>query len=496
MGLVQRSIMVAGVLVATSALVDANQKEDLKKRFEAMRLFEEDRWGEAMDSIGWAVEHGPTNAMNYYWRARIRMDEDGKIADLSQAIHLNPDLTQAYLLRAQIFAKRKLYRKALLDYNLVIDKQPLIASYYGRGCVYFDQQLWPETIADLAMTLRLDENHLDALEKKAFAYAQNGETALAIADYRDLVKRDFFRVKAWAHLGALSLEVHQYDIAVWALKNTKKLGMVDVGVEHNLGLAWFFVGNYEYAEQVFRDLIAKDPHDADAYNHLATVLMQRGFVSQARALYDRAIEEGLDEAGVYYNRARAAYEELDLEVAIKDLKRVLQVQPTFYGAHRVLGDAYRAKKVWGQAIRHYQMYLKSKGSTEATLWYDIADTWMKAENFEQATVAWSQGIVLEPGMQDAYFQRARCYSALEDYEAAVKDYQVVITIDPDNAEAYYNLGNIAYRRGHFDQSVRYYDQALNKMPGWKDVYYNRSLAKQSLGDRLGAQKDFQLSQLS
>lgn len=494
MGRIQVTILGVACWSVSTCLWSGDAQLAMAKRFEAMRLYEDKRWSEALEAIGWAVDHGSDDAMNYYWRARIRMDEEGQFADLGHALHLNPDLTQAYLLRAELFSRKNEWDKAKLDYDQVIAKQPLIEAYWGRAQVNVALKRWPDAVSDLDLAVSLDDYHWDALRLRAQVLVQLKRHQDAVNDYRSYLQQHPEDTLAWQQLGALLLETEQYPQSLWALQNALRLSPEDRSVQQNTGLAYFFIGQYDEAEKLFRHLIESDAHDADAYNHLGTVLLQRGMVKQARAMYDLAIDEGLDEPGVFYNRARAAFEELDMLVAAQDLERALAHDPHMYRAHLLLAEVYRTQKDWGRAIRHYQIYLKNADNKNTNAWYALAACWMHLDNYEQAVVAWTQLVTLNPGFRDAYFQRARAYSQLEAFDEAEQDYYFILSLDPKNAESYYNLANIAYKRGYLDQAIQLYSQALKYNPGWKDAYYNRALAKQSLGDNKGSQHDFQLSQ--
>src|SRR5262249_59920817 len=50
-----------------------------------------------------------------------------------------------------------------------------------------------------------------------------------------------------------------------------------------------------------------------------------------------------------------------------------------------------------------------------------------------------EAIKLDPKDPDAYFTRARVYTARKDYDKAVADYQEVIRLDPKDPDAYDNL---------------------------------------------------------
>ena len=105
----------------------------------------------------------------------------------------------------------------------------------------------------------------------------------------------------------------------------------------NLGLAYFKLQQLEFAEQAFKQAIARNNKDAVANNHLGILQRQKGQFKEARTHYQRALAIDSDYASAHLNLG------ILFDIYLQDLK---------------------------QALRHYQKYqaLVSEEDTQVAGW--------------------------------------------------------------------------------------------------------------------------------
>jgi len=90
-------------------------------------------------------------------------DYDQAIAELTEAIRLNPQYARAYSNRGASYFRKKDYDQAITDLTEAIRLDPRFASaYYNRGVVYYWKDDYDKAIADLEATLEIDPNYADA----------------------------------------------------------------------------------------------------------------------------------------------------------------------------------------------------------------------------------------------------------------------------------------------------------------------------------------------
>ena len=152
-------------------------------------------------------------------------------------------------------------------------------------------------------------------------------------------------------------------------------------------------------------------------------------------------------------------------------------------------------------------------------------------NSEKAVEEYTAAILAKPDFAEAYFERAKAYSALGNYSGAIADFSEVLRLKPvevepgqtvDNtevsrAEIYYQLGDYCstiafcsdairlspsnmfayFYRGlgyfglkQYTKAVEDYSAAIQLWPGYSAAYESRARAYQSMGDVNKANADF------
>ena len=82
------------------------------------------------------------------------------------------------------------------------------------------------------------------------------------------------------------------------------------------------------------------------------------------------------------------------------------------------------------------------GKTKYTL--EMAQNYLTEGRYEEAIVAYTALIEIDPSDTGLYMQRADAYVYTEQYQNAIQDYSTVIERDPENADAYLFRGVIRF----------------------------------------------------
>jgi len=101
------------------------------------------------------------NAKEYIKRAKIKhFDEknfDGAIADLTEAIRLEPDNSFAYYARGLVYKDKNEFDAAIADFTKAIQLEPEEGgNYFYRGFIYACKNDKAMTVSDWEMAVKLD----------------------------------------------------------------------------------------------------------------------------------------------------------------------------------------------------------------------------------------------------------------------------------------------------------------------------------------------------
>ena len=144
-----------------------------------------------------------------------REEFEQAIADLNQAIRLNPKLVKAYNLRGIVYDDQGKYDLAIADYNQAIQLDPKYAgAYYNRGIVYDNQGKYDLAIADYNQAIQLNPKYAYAYNNRGNVYYNQGKYDLAIADYNQAIQLNPKFAKAYNNRGKTYKSQGKYDLAI------------------------------------------------------------------------------------------------------------------------------------------------------------------------------------------------------------------------------------------------------------------------------------------
>jgi len=116
-------------------------------------------------------------------------DYDRAIADLTQAIRLDPNYALAYGVRADAYYGKGDYDRAIADYTQAMRLDPNdVIAYFSRGIVYKEKGDYDRAIADFTQAIRLSPNYANAYFNRGIVYKEKGDYDRAIADYTQAIQ--------------------------------------------------------------------------------------------------------------------------------------------------------------------------------------------------------------------------------------------------------------------------------------------------------------------
>ena len=101
--------------------------------------------------------------------------------------------------------------------------------------------------------------------------------------------------------------------------------------------------------------------------------------------------------------------------------------------------------------------------------YDLGQQYLLEENYEEAIVAFTAAIEIEPNQIDAYLNRAEAYllsgESEESIALALADYQQALNLDDTLAKAYLGIADAYSWQGEYDAALEILNEGLDKTGG-------------------------------
>ena len=120
--------------------------------------------------------------------------------------------------------------------------------------------------------------------------------------------------------------------------------------------------------------------------------------------------------------------------------------------------------------------LISCGKNSAERWqeqYDLGMRYLEEQNYEEAIVAFTAAIEIDPNYADAYTGRGNAYvfsgETEEHLAQALADYQKALELDEANAAAYLGIADIYIRQGDYEAALEILNEGLEKTGGNEEI---------------------------
>ena len=157
----------------------------------------------------------------------------------------------------------------------------------------------------------------------------------------------------------------------------------------------------------------------------------------------------------YKSRGNSLLKKGQIDEAISDLNRAVELNPKDAGAYFYRGNAYYKKVQIDEALSDY-----------------------------------SKAIKINSRYTNAYFSRGLHYVGVEGYSKAISDFSKAINITPDNAPAYYYRGTAYFGKKKYNKALSDYDKAIELDPEYVNAYINRGLYYHGINEYPKAINDY------
>ena len=204
---------------------------------------------------------------------------------------------------------------------------------------------------------------------------------------------------------------------------------------------------------------------------------------------NKSLPPGYGDAEYYLRKGSEALQRDDVEGAVADYNRAIELKPSFVEAHYSLGIVNLVLRRHSDAIANCNEAIKLKPDFAEAYFYrgivkvDLGD-------FNGAIEDYNEAIKLKPDFAEAYHNRGMVKTDLSDHSGAIEDYNEAIKRKPDFAEAYYNRGDVNRILARNNNAIADYTRAIELKLDYAEAYRNRGNIKADLGYLRGAIADY------
>jgi Flp pilus assembly protein TadD/peroxiredoxin len=224
------------------------------------------------------------------------------------------------------------------------------------------------------------------------------------------------------------------------------------------GVAFFERGYAEQAIASFKQTIAANPANSDAYYNLGTLYLRKGMLAQAREALETTVHLKPVYPNAWNNLGMIAAEQGRSDEAIQNFRRAVQQDPADAVALQNLGSLLR-----------------------------------RLGKQDQAEAALRQAVKVAPNDPEANYTLGMFYAEQNDSTRARRYLEKALELQPDFPSALNNLGVVLLRSGHPSEAEQSFQKCIRVAPDFDQAPLNLARLYSVLGRRNDARrvlKDF------
>jgi tetratricopeptide (TPR) repeat protein len=385
------------------------------------------------------------------------------IADHTEAIRINPQLSYAFAARGYSYLELGELDKAFIDLTESIRLDPNSDSaYYNRGLLLNRRGKFAEALTDFDEAVRCSPERADRLVARALCYLAMNDFDRALASFDGAIAAEpgnaigyLARSNFYARRGNAEKQQRDYQQALGLNPNAEKLRMEVDG--------WFD------NKQAKADAERKQSFQFDNLGLLSSTERQFSPEQMLSRNAGKTYHQLFHEAKLAHDQGN--YEEeiaLWNDVVAMDISAI-QAAPAMMNrgsAYAADGELYKALRDYDEAIR---LDPKNSGA-----YVNRALALARIGELEPAMNDYAKAITLNPQQWQAYFNRAAELKDCGKLREAMDDLNKVMELNPKFAGAYVNRASIYVRQGELDKAIADYNTALLRDPNLTDVYVARA----------------------
>ncbi|MFQ5454578.1 MAG: tetratricopeptide repeat protein [Nitrospirota bacterium] len=219
------------------------------------------------------------------------------------------------------------------------------------------------------------------------------------------------------------------------------------------------------------DNLKKTPDSSTVHSDLGLNYARNGNIDMAIEEYKKAIELLPKFYFAHYNLGMAYFNKGDIDSALNKYRDTLRVAPGFYEAHYRIGLIYQRQGNMDKAIDEYKKALSINPyhflSRDA-----LTSIYLDQKKWDMAIDEYKRVIEIFPNAPLVYNTLGILYKRTGRIDLSIDAYKKALRLDPDIADAHYNLGLIYFEQGNLDMALKEFKDSIRNDSARTIAYYN------------------------
>lgn len=228
-------------------------------------------------------------------------------------------------------------------------------------------------------------------------------------------------------------------------------------------LSWRQCRDYRDIETLWRTTIARNPDCWMAYSNLGSFLSARGNVDEAIRDFRKALELWPNQSKDHNNLGKALVQKGRIAEAMDHFQTALRVSPEDPDTESNIGAASLQQGDADEAISHLRRAVE-KWPRHAQGHINLGNALLQNREIDAAIAEYEKTLALPFDHAESHYSIGTALRQKGDVEEAIVHYRKALELRPDYANAHNNLGNALRQQGRTEEAVHEYEAALKSEP--------------------------------
>lgn len=240
-------------------------------------------------------------------------------------------------------------------------------------------------------------------------------------------------------------------------------------------------GDYVGAKAGYKKVLINEPNNTTCLYKSGLMTIQMGIdLDEAIKDFTKAIQLKPKYSDAYWGRGMARKIKHEYKEAEEDLENAIRLDPNNDVAYISLAEVKYHLKDNEKAELYYSIYLIKKPKDFDT-YSDRGHVRMERLSINEAIEDYSKAIDLNPNKQyQDYLDRGKAKYLIQLYDSANSDFNKAIEINPNSLDLLYSLGTFFVEKEKFNEAVSYFDKILILDNTNSRAYLYRGFSKNGL----------------
>jgi len=412
---------------------------------------------------------------------RLNNDLQKAEAEFKSAVKLQPDSEEAVTTLAYLYNELGDTGRAAEVLSSVPKNGRSAKLYSALGYTYEQQKQYKNAIEAYRHAIELDRDNLDAIRGLAENLLSDGQTDAALEQYKVIADANPEDAQTYVRIAEIYRKQGKFDLALENLKKAATMVPDSIEVPYNIASIYQAEGRYDEAIPIMRDLLKKTEkadgnYSGSAKSNRAVFLERLGLIYRDAGNYqsanetfrqmvalggddnvERAYQQIIDtwrEAKEWQKATDVAKEAVQKLPSSRDLKMVLAAQQADMGkADEALKDVHSLLK--GNPDDRQVYITLAQMNTRLRRFGDAEQDLDKAE----------QLATKDDDKEYVWFLRGSTFEREKRYSDAEVQFKKVLASDPEHASALNYLGYmLADQNQELDAALGYIRKAVDLDP--------------------------------